>query len=175
MAPSESLDAFTKRSKRDTLATAGKTGSTGGGGSREGLGVSMTIESGEGPAEGCAIRLDARRRPEDREPDKAAKISSSPADVPFPSDEDKLGSRRLCLPNFGVAAGFAGSRRLLRTRRPLGSRVPLGADEDLGSQTGDDLALDADDRATFLKGGKVDYGKGSRDRLRLDPEMFDIG
>ena len=119
--------------------------------------------------------MDARRRPEDREMDKAAKISSPPANVPFLSEEDKLGPRRLCLFSFGVAAGFAGSRRLLRTRRPLGSRVLLGADEDLGSQTGDDLALPAADQATFLKGCKVDDGKGSRDRLRLDPETFDIG
>ena len=117
--------------------------------------MSMTIGSGEGPAEGCAIRLNARRRREDREPDKAAKISSSPADVSYPSDEDKLGPRRLCLPSFGVAAGFAGSRRLLRTRRPLGSRVPLGSDEDLESQTGDDLALYAADRATFFKAAKL--------------------
>uniref|UniRef100_A0AAV1T617 Uncharacterized protein n=1 Tax=Peronospora matthiolae TaxID=2874970 RepID=A0AAV1T617_9STRA len=84
MTPSKSLDASPKRSARDTLVTVGITGSTGGGGSREGLGVSVTIGSGEGPAEGCAAGLDARRLLEDREPDKAAQVSSSPADVSPP-------------------------------------------------------------------------------------------
>ena len=72
MASSYLLDASPKWSVRDTLVTAGKTGSIRGGGSREGLGESMTIGSGEGLDEGCAAGVDARRRKGDREPDKGA-------------------------------------------------------------------------------------------------------
>uniref|UniRef100_A0AAV1UBX5 Uncharacterized protein n=1 Tax=Peronospora matthiolae TaxID=2874970 RepID=A0AAV1UBX5_9STRA len=118
MAPFESPDASPKRSARDTLVTVDMKGSTGRGGSREGLGMSLTIGSGEGPAEGCAAVLDAQRRLEDRESDKAAKVSSSPADVSSPADEAELGPRRFCLPSFGVAAGFAGSWRFLNRDDP---------------------------------------------------------
>ena len=119
MGPSESLDASPKRSTRDTLVTAGITGSTGKIGLHTGLGVSMMIGSAENPAKGYYIGSEARRRLEVRDLDKAAKVASSSDDVSPFSDEVEFGPRRFF-------TQFLDSSRSCWITATLEIAVPLG-------------------------------------------------
>ena len=76
--PSDSLDASPKRSIFETGRFAGGADSLECGGDTDlSLGESTIIEAGVDPEEGGALSDDLRRRNEERDPDKAAGVSSS--------------------------------------------------------------------------------------------------
>ena len=76
--PLESLDASPRMSVRTTRGLMGGAHSLKQEGDPDlGLGESTKIGAGTDPAESGAVVDDPRRRNEDRDPDKAAKVSSS--------------------------------------------------------------------------------------------------
>ena len=76
--PSESLDASPKMSTFKTWALAGGADSIENRGDPDLVLMESTgIGAGTDPAEGLALLADPRRRNEDLDPDKAAKVSSS--------------------------------------------------------------------------------------------------
>ena len=76
--PSESLDASPKMSTFKTRGLVGGADSLNREGDPDlGLGESTGIGAGTDPAEGLALLDDPRRRNKDRDPDKAARVSSS--------------------------------------------------------------------------------------------------
>lgn len=129
IAPSESLEASPKRSTLDTGRAAGLASDTGGQGDEASITIVVGVDT---VLDGSATAGEARRRADDRDPERAARVASSEV-----SEESSILDS---VEGGGVSSGFFGAadRAGLRMRTDLVARGDLPARDFLAD--GDFLA-----------------------------------